>query len=172
MVARILGLDLSAASTGYACWGPGDDSVRSGRWVLLSDIIGGAFVTLHRRMMELYEELPFDVIYVEDTLNVGSLAGHTNITTLKMLSGLNAHAKSFGCAMGIRHIVEVNQKSWRKTFLGTVPLTTKTVWLKNMAVERCQQLAYCIGLLEGRIKPEDVSVTRQDNRHPVMDIDA
>lgn len=143
-IIRIVGLDLSKTSTGYAMWGPGDPDVISGRFVLGSEFTteGGVFCNLHEKLTWLNDQREIDAIFMEDTLNVGSLSGHTNITTLKILSGLNAHAKSWGVDMGCRIVREVHQATWRKEFLGRVPRQTRSATLKDMARQRCHQLGF------------------------------
>ncbi|WP_374139457.1 hypothetical protein [Sphingomonas sp.] len=119
---RVIGLDLSKTSTGWAVWGIGDARAAYGHWELGSAFTsnGMAFARLHERLSELNSVGTIDAIFFEEALNPTTLAGFTNIDTLKVLSGLCAHAESWGEAMGCRVIRGVNQSTWRKHFLGPV----------------------------------------------------
>lgn len=141
---RILSLDLSKLSTGFAAWGEGDETAASGTWQLGSEWTseGRVFGNLHARMTDLHMLAPIDAIFMEETLNPARLQGFTNIDTLRLLSGLNAHAKSWGDAMGVKVIREVNQATWRRHFIGKMPRATKTAQLKEYAMQRCRELGF------------------------------
>jgi hypothetical protein len=55
-----------------------------------------------------------------------------------VLSGLCAHAESFGYAVGLRSVQAVNVTSWRRHFIGKMPRGTKTKQLKDYVIERCR----------------------------------
>lgn len=141
---RILALDLSKRSTGFACWGPADSVAASGFWELGSEFTsnGRVFAKLHQHMTELHRLGAIDAVFYEEPLDPRVLSGHTNIDTLRVLSGLASHAQSWGEAMGCRIIRSVNMASWRRHFLGKMPRATKTAQLKDLAIERCQQLGF------------------------------
>ena len=141
---RILCLDLSKRSAGFAAWGPGDARPVSGAWVLGSEFTsnGRAYARLHENMTGLHRLAPIDAVYWEDTLDPRVMSGHTNIDTIKVLSGLAAHAESWGEVMGCRIVRPVNQTTWRRHFLGAMKRGTKSVDLKQFAMERCRQLGF------------------------------
>lgn len=141
---RILALDLSKRSTGFACWGPDDSVAASGFWELGSEMTsnGRVFAKLHQHMTELHRLGRIDAVFYEEPLDPRVLSGHTNIDTLRVLSGLASHAQSWGEAMGCRIIRSVNMATWRRHFLGKMPRATKTAQLKELAMERARQLGF------------------------------
>lgn len=83
-----------------------------------------------------------DAIFYEKPLNLGPAAGNTNADTIEVLIGLAMHVESWGDAMGCRIIRAVNQTSWRRSFLGAMKRGTKSVDLKDYAMQRCRQLGF------------------------------
>ena len=140
----ILALDLSKRSTGFALWEEGSHSARYGTWVLGSELTpnGATYCKLHQQMSDLYRLCKFEHIFYEEPLAPQVLQGHTNINSLRVLSGLAAHAESFGQAMGMRTIHPVHLNSWRATFIGKQKRGTKRATLKDLTIERCQQLGW------------------------------
>lgn len=142
---RSLGLDISKHSTGWACWGPDDEKLAFGWWRLGSEFTsrGAVFANLHARMSEVQDTYgQIDAVFFEEAIDVRALSGHTNIDTIKVLGGLNAHAESWGCAMGCRIVQGVNQSRWRRDFIGPIRRGTKRATLKEMAMARCRQLGF------------------------------
>ena len=141
---RILGLDLSKASAGWACWREGDQHVASGYWVLGTAFTskGGTFRALYRNLNELHSLGKIDAVFYEEPLNLGPGSGMTNKETVNTLVGLAMHCESWGEAAGCRVIRAVNQSSWRKHFIGSMKRGTKSKDLKDYAMERCQQYGF------------------------------
>jgi len=141
---RVLGLDLSKRSTGWACWAPGDERAHSGTWILGSEHTtrGRTFAKLHQHMSDLNKLGKIDAIFFEQTIVPAQLQGHTNIDTLLVLSGLAAHAESWGEAMGCRAIYAVNQSTWRRFFLGKLPVGMRSTDLKDMAMKQARRLGF------------------------------
>ncbi len=141
---RILALDLSKRSTGWACYADGDSGPSYGHWVLGSEFTsdGRTYCKLHENMTDLHSLGPIDAVYFEEPLHPAKLQGHTNITSLRVLAGLAAHAQSWGEAMQCRHIHAVNMSSWRKDFIGSQKRGTKRHTLKSLSLERCRQLGF------------------------------
>ena len=147
---RVLALDLSKLSTGYAVWGPDDARVFSGTWQLGSEYSsdGLVFCKLHERLTDLHRVARIDALFYEDAIDARKLQGFTNVRTLKLASGLGAHAESWGEAMGCRIVRAVNQSTWRVHFVGSqkrpkdergrnIPIDWKT-----LAMQRCAQLGF------------------------------
>jgi hypothetical protein len=103
---------------------------------------GQVFAKLHQLLSELRTIAAFDRLYYEEAINPAQLTGHTNIDTLRVLSGLCAHAQSFGYATGCRIVMAVNVSSWRKHFVGAMPRGTKSKQWKDYALERCRQYGW------------------------------
>ena len=156
-----LALDLSKASTGWALWRPGTDGPRYGHWQLGSEYTseGGVYAKLHRNMSDLHKVEPFDRLYFEEPINPGHLSGNTSIATIWLLSGLAAHAQSFGHIKRCRLIKAVNVERWRKDFIGDMVVrevkagtrckrkqgdtkASSTDTLKKLVIERCRQLGF------------------------------
>lgn len=141
---RILGLDLSKRSAGFACWAPGDARVVSGCWTLGSEYTskGRTFCKLHEEMTAVHRVGQVEAIFYEMPLNLGPGAGMTNIDTIDVLHGLAMHAESWGDAMGCRIIRAVNMATWRRHFIGSMRRGTKTPDLKEFAMRRCRDLGF------------------------------
>lgn len=141
---RVLALDLSKRSAGWAMWAVGEERPASGAWELGSEYTSRpeTFVRLHQRMSEQTAFGLPDAVFYEEPIQAVQLQGHTNIETLKLVAGLAAHAESWAEAMGCRIIRGVNLATWRRHFLGKMPRATKTAELKGYAVERCRQLGF------------------------------
>jgi hypothetical protein len=141
---RILGLDLSKSSAGWACWREGDQHVASGRWVLGTPYTskGGTFRALYRNLSELHLLGKIDAIFYEEPLNLGPGSGMTNKETVNVLIGLAMHTESWAEAASCRVIRPVNQSSWRKHFLGSMKRGTKSKDLKDYAMERCSHYGF------------------------------
>lgn len=140
----IIALDLSKRSTGWAIWQDGWDAPRYGSVQLGSEFTtdGQTYVKLHQVLSDLRMAVSkFETLYFEDPINPTALGGHTNIDTLRVLSGLAAHALSYGHAMSIR-AQSVNITSWRRFFIGKMPRGTKSKEWKDYADERARQYGW------------------------------
>lgn len=137
-------LDLSKTSCGWAVYMDGAASPNLGHWTLGSAFTsnGGTYAKLHERLFELRQVMKFEAIYFEEPLRPEQLQGHTNIDTLRVLTGLAAHAESFGHALGCRIVMPVNISSWRRFFIGSMPRGTKTKQWKEYCIERCRQYGW------------------------------
>lgn len=142
---RILAMDLSKTSTGWASWSPGGARAISGWKQLGSEYTspGRVFANLHELMSEIAQVAgQIDALFIEDVLTPEKLHGHTNIGTTKIQLGLAAHALSWADAMGVRIVREVNQTTWRRDFLGKLARGMRSTDLKQMAMDRARQLGF------------------------------
>lgn len=141
---RILGLDPSKRSMGWALWAPGDQ-LASGVWSLGSELTsrGTVFARVHENIMALHRLGEIEAVFYEDLVNIvpGSPVP-TNKDSILLAAGIAGHIESFGEAMGFRVIRAVHQATWRRHFIGKMPRGTKSVDLKAMAMERCRQLGF------------------------------
>ena len=137
-----LALDLSKRSTGWALFSEGDALPLYGSWVLGSEYStrGQPFINLHVKMNELHGLSPFETVTYEKPLNLGMKSAATTEDTLNTLIGLAMHVESFCAAKRVRQVNGVNQVTWRRHFLGSMPRGKKTADLKQMALERCRVL--------------------------------
>lgn len=141
---NILALDLSKRSTGWAVWPAGSDKPRYGHWVLGSEFTsdGRTYCKLHQNLADLHQVVPFEHIYYEEPLRPEMMQGNTNIVTLRVLTGLAAHACSFAEAYSLRTVKAVNISTWRADFIGRQKRGTKRETLKSLTMERCRQLGF------------------------------
>jgi hypothetical protein len=139
---RILALDLSKRSTGWACASVTDAKPSYGHWVLGSEFTsnGRVFGKLHQNMSELNGLGRIDCVFYEDAINILPGAQHTNVHAIKLASGLIAHAESWGEAMGCRIVRAVNMATWRRSFFGNIGRKHGRSDLKDYAMERARQL--------------------------------
>ncbi len=155
----ILALDLSKRSTGWALWERDSDSARFGTWVLGSEFTsrGATYKKLRRQVADLSSLVTISHIFFEEPLRQDQLQGHTNIESLRVLTGLAATAECLGEELGCRTVMPVSNKTWRALFIGRQKRGTGRETLKDLAKERCRQLgmkpknddeADAIGLLD------------------------
>ena len=140
----ILALDLSKRSTGWACWSDDLDNPIYGTWALGSEFTsdGQTYAKLHQCLADLRAVMKFEFVFYEQPLRPEVLQGSTNIDTLRVLSGLAAHAESFAYAVGCWGIHAVHLAVWRKHFIGRMPRGTKTKQWKEYAIERCRHYGW------------------------------
>ncbi|PTR06418.1 MULTISPECIES: hypothetical protein [unclassified Novosphingobium] len=151
----ILALDLSKRGTGWAVWIEGTDAPRYGSWVLGSEFTtrGQTYAKLHANLLDLRALCRFEHLYFEEPISPAQLSGHTNIDTLRVLSGLAAHAESFAHAMGLRTAQAINVSSWRGDFIGRIAASdarkrakaanrSASDSLKALTIERCRHLGF------------------------------
>lgn len=141
---RILALDPSETSCGFAVWGPQDAVAASGVWVLGSSFTsaGTVFARLHERMSELNTLGSIDAVFFERPRHLDAWTQQSNANSHLLMVGLAAHIMSWGEAMGCRIIRDVNMATWRRHFLGKMPRATKSEELKDLAMERARQLGF------------------------------
>lgn len=143
---RILALDLSKTSTGFALWSPADARPLIGHWRLGSEYTsrGRVYGKLHEEMSALNMVGTIDALAYEEPMDHGKLAGHTNIETLKLATGLAEHVESWGAAMGIKpHLIAAaNITSWRRVALGPIKRGTKRATIKELSIDRARELGF------------------------------
>jgi hypothetical protein len=141
---RVLGLDLSKRSCGWATWGDGDARAYSGTWILGSEYTsrGKTYAKLHQQLTDLHRTGAIDAIFYEEALNPGQMQGHTNIDSLRVLNGLVAQEESRGEAMGCSVVKAVHQATWRRLFLGKLPVGMRSNDLKDMAMKQARRLGF------------------------------
>ena len=133
-------LDLSKSSTGWAAWREGWEKPRYGAWVLGSEWTsrGGVFAKLHQNLSELHQIIcPIEYLFAEEPISPAQLQGGTTINTLRLASGLAAHAESWAHAMrdhGCRPLQEFNVSSWRPAFIGRIADSAKGIQANSRTV--------------------------------------
>lgn len=168
-----LALDLSVKSAGFAFWNEEMARPAHGTWELAAGVTHApkAFVRLHRNLRDVNDATPIDEIVYEDTVPPYMLRGHSDAATVKALAGLATHVESFSAAMGIP-CRPVNQSTWRKHFLGSIPRGTSRSDWKHLAMSRCRELGFeptkddaaeALGLLDYAVSLEGIIAPwRQD----------
>lgn len=140
----ILALDLSKRSTGYAVFGDKLSTAYFGHWVLGSEFTsrGKTYCKLWDCLEELHSLHRIEHMFFEEPMNAGAMQGGTNIDSLRVLAGLAAHAESWADGMGLRSVQAVNVSTWRKHFIGSQKRGSKRATLKDLTIERCEQLGF------------------------------
>lgn len=131
---RILALDQSPSSTGFALW---DDGLAlSGAWPLCEGIARRAigFNEIHARLLAIHKDRPIDLIAYEQPIKRPS----DKVEKLIALYGVAAHIESFCQKRQIRCFV-IGQHSWRETWLGKKHGIKGSEDLKRAAIERARQ---------------------------------
>ncbi|MEA3044555.1 MAG: hypothetical protein QOH47_2393 [Sphingomonadales bacterium] len=143
-----LALDLSKRSTGWAHWAPGMAVPACGTWELGGDLTsaGLAFLRLHQRINEVHSVTPLECVIYEKPLDPATMGRHSSFDVAFVLIGLAAHVDSYCEAKRILRCSSAHQATWRKHFLGPMKRGTRSMSLKEFAVERCRQL----GILPGK----------------------
>jgi len=141
---RVLGLDVSKRSCGWAVWSPKQERAFSGTWELGSEFTsrGRTYAKLHQQLTDLHRTGAIDAIFFEEALNPNAMNGHTNIDSLRVLNGLVAHVESWGEAMGCSVVHAVHQATWRRFFLGKLPVGMRSGDLKDMAMKQARRLGF------------------------------
>jgi hypothetical protein len=141
---RILALDMSETSTGYAVWGEGDARVISDARVLGSEYTssGRVFCNLHQLMTEMHEIGPIDAVYYERPRHLDGWNPNSNANAHLLLVGLAAHAESWGRFMECKRVVSVSMVTWRRHFLGPLKRGTQSADLKALAMQRARQIGF------------------------------
>jgi len=146
---RILALDLSMSSAGYACWAPGDAKVQSGAWTLGTEYtsVGGVFQKLHEKMSDLATFERFDAVYYEEPLHLKTHVKNSHARAHMLAVGLAAHAESWCYCNDIRPR-PTDMAHWRAHFLKGMQRPKNYDGskvedaLKIMANERCRALGF------------------------------
>jgi hypothetical protein len=141
---KILGLDLSKRSAGWAFFAEGSERIEHGVWTDLGSEFtsrGLLYYKTYARLHEHRQLFGFDTIYAEEPVNLvpGSVA--TTIENIWISVGMAATVELFAQSFGIR-LTWVHQARWRRHFLGRMPRRTKSPDLKQYAIERCRQLGF------------------------------
>ena len=117
---KLLALDLSKTCTGWAFFKPGDERALLGHFSLGGEYSsrGDCYAKLQTKLNELRMTLAFERVVIEQKINPANLSGITNINTISLMGGLEAHVESFCAVFRIPHRA-VSVASWRKDFLGS-----------------------------------------------------
>lgn len=158
---RILSLDQSLSSCGWALWDEGEDQIQSGAWPLADGIRHRAsgFTQLFRNMAALHDEKPISIIAHETPLKMPI----DKREKLVALYGLVATIELFCDARGIQ-CTSIGIEDWRKTFYSPEERKGRPYW-KRMAIERSRQLGF-----DPRINDEAEAIAILDHQLHVMQI--
>lgn len=145
---RILALDQSETSTGYAVWSEDDARPLTGSRVLGSEYTsaGRVFAKIHELMTELNSLGPIDAVFYERPRHLDGWNKQSNANAHFLLVGLAAHIKSWGRAMQCRIVRDAHMSAWRAHFLHGMRRPTNPDGskidgiLKVMAVDRAKAL--------------------------------
>lgn len=140
---RILALDQSESSTGYAVWGEDDARAVTGAKVLGSEYTspGRVFANIHELMTDLNRVGRIDAVFYETPRHLSGWNVQSNANSHLLLVGLAAHIESWTAAMGCR-ARSINMSTWRRHFLGKMPRATQASELKRYAMMRARELGF------------------------------
>jgi hypothetical protein len=151
---KVLALDLSIKSCGWALWGDGFNCPRHGVWELADGIeyADRAFVRLSKNIMDLHKLETLTHTAFEEPLPPGKLAtGTSTVATIEAQVGLAAQVMRFGAARGVNWSKAPIDR-WRKHFIGRTrnPKDVRDgrgrkIWqptLKDYAMQRCRELEW------------------------------
>lgn len=135
---RVLGLDQSLTSTGFALYESGWEKPVCGVWPLADSLrwMDRGFVRLQQNIMAIHKADPIDHIVYEEPIKRPT----DKLDKLVALYGLVAHIMSFCAATGIT-IHSVGSSRWRKHFLRPQVVNGTDDW-KWLAVKRCRELGF------------------------------
>lgn len=133
---RVLTLDQSLSSTGWALWDEGDDKPVSGAWPLCDGIKHRAagFVQLHRNLAAIHAECPINLLAYEQPIKTPA----DKVEKLIALYGIAAHIESYCKIKGIPFLI-IGQRKWRASFIGKDCHGLGTERIKRLSIERARQ---------------------------------
>lgn len=141
---RLLALDLSKRSSGWAYFARGAERPYHGCWDKLASEYteehGQIFYHLYAELMNTYAVMPFDRIYAEEPINHLPQAVQTNAESVRLHLGLAATVELFAYTKSLGKVRWVNMARWRRHFLGKVPKGQRGTDLKFMAIRQCKEL--------------------------------
>jgi len=140
---RILALDQSETSTGFAVWGPDDEKVHSGFKQLGSEYTssGLVFAKLHELMSDLHAIGKIDAVFYETPRHLSGWNQQSNANAHLLLVGLAAHIESWCAAMGCQ-VRSVHMSTWRSHFFAKMERPRGKTDLKDLAMQRARQLGF------------------------------
>jgi hypothetical protein len=132
---RILAMDQSLSSTGWALWDSGDPLPRSGAWPLCD---GGSrramgFVQIHREISNIHAEREINILAHETPLKLPTDKLHNLLGTYGLVGHIESIAHVKKCTL-----YSIAQRDWRDTWFNGMVVTGR-VNLKRQAIERARQ---------------------------------
>lgn len=170
---KILALDLSKRRTGWALWHKGWESPRYGHWILGSEFTtdGEVLMKALQCLTDHWQALQFSSLYWEEPLTQMQRMGQSN-------KGNDIQVKLVGICQYFAkasrtRTQEINQTSWRRSFIGKMPRGTKSKEWKDYAMERSRHFGWAprfhdeadaLGLLDHCISLEGVTPPWRENQ--------
>lgn len=137
---RILAIDPSKRSCGWACFSDKDERPAYGTWELGSEYtsIGKLGMNVHQNIVDLHRLGEITHIFYEDAFIVALKSQSNSFVWLEQISCIEAHIQSVAEALGVRQIRKVPLNTWRSHFVGSgeVSQTKRAVKLKGLAVNK------------------------------------
>lgn len=154
---RVLALDLSVSSTGWALYELGRENPSYGIWKLADglDHVDRAFVRLSKHVMDLHKLHALTHVTFEEPLPPGKLAtGTSTVETIEAQVGLASQVMRFAAARGVNWSKTPIDR-WHKHFIGQIRNPKKQTdergrkikqpTLKDLCVARCRELGWSPG---------------------------
>lgn len=131
---RILYLDQSPSSCGWALWQTGDELPQSGAWQLCEPgKRAHAFVAIHREISAIHAAGAIDILAHETPLKLPT----DKVSQLIGTYGLIAHLESIAHVKRMT-LMSIDQQDWRSTWFNGMKITGREN-LKRAAIERARQ---------------------------------
>ena len=161
---RVIALDLSKSSTGWACWGEGDARPASSTWEL-----GTSYTSVEEACAKLHDNLDglqmlgsIDALYYEQPIiprprkdDEGRDVVTTTFATVFLQFSLAQHASYWAWSNRCPYRRSVPQGTWRAHFLGGIPrgkamqealaqrrVKNATALYKLLSEERCREYGF------------------------------
>lgn len=139
---KILALDLSKRSTGWAFYAAGAEKPFNGVWDRIASEYssrGSIYYNIYKALLDTHTLFKFEQVFAEEPLNLIPNSVATTAENIWISVGMAATVELFCHTMGVR-LTWVHQARWRREFLGRMPRATKSADLKEMALARCRSL--------------------------------
>lgn len=139
-----LALDPSKRSTGWAAYQLGGDKAQLGVWDRVASEAtsrGGLYYQFFRELARLRQVFPFTRIYAEEPVNLIPGSVQTQAENIWISVGMGATLELFCEQEGIS-LHWAHQARWRREFIGKMKRGTKSVDLKQYAIDRCKELGH------------------------------
>ena len=137
---KVLALDPSATSCGFAFWDTEIERVEFGAWHLANSMsyLGDAGRNVHHRLSSFIGDQKIDHIFCEQVVEYNKRIAQ--ISRIRLYE-VYLHVHSFGREMGIP-VHDIHAATWRRTFLGITSRGTTRKQFKDMSTRRCRYLGF------------------------------
>lgn len=141
----ILTLDTSKTNTGWARWSKDQARPQCGSKCLGSEYSTRAdvYVAMHKLMLELTVFGVPEYVFIEAPQNPKHLKYPTKFDNDRLLIGLVENVHYLSKLLGVRQVIEVENRDWWIPFCGRgIPKKKEGLNVKKLTMQRCRQLGF------------------------------